>query len=758
MAISWSSWDYSGGNGMRIGFETSVSSVSNGSSSVTLTVKVYTGNQYNYQDNGQTIIYGGDKSGTVTYNNTQSSGTTTLRDTFTLTHSYSGSSYGSSPGKWNFSARIGYSYNDSHPSKSMSVTIPARPIAAPAAPSNIVASRVSDSQGRVTWSRNATAGRPYSSIDIQREDENGGWPSSAKLSGSATSHVSSISTNHYYRWRARARNNAGVSAWVTSDGIRTSPAAPSNFKAAAQSGGASIRLTWTINKAYAAGGEEIERQVNGGSWVHLVDINDTGVYVDNAPGAGTNRYRIRESVESQGQQLYSSWTLSNIVSTIVPPNAPTNLSPNAGYFDASKPIPVSWQHNPGGDGAEQTGWEIRFNDGSGNVWFPGGGDYMHSGTEGGVLPGGTFTNGKTVQWIVHTWGAHADSGPYSAVATIYTSAPPTIAVTGPTGVVDQLPAVVTWTYAHLDRPQGAWSVQVTEVDGGVVFTRSGTGSTTSVTIPAELLADEAAYTLRVTSSSSVGIAATPATGSFSVDLPVPADVTLVPGYDPESGVVIVSLEALPVGADQAAVDTVSVQRRIGDGPWITIHRDVAVPEGETVDLRDTTPSLAAPHEYRLVIWSVAPSTKTTDPVELVTAGHGRGAGQTMWGFLSYGPGFDTILRGAGDPALTETRGRVRATQPVQGRRKPILLIGEQRSRTKQVGLSLHWDGLPGGIGDSSTDLEYLTAGEEAETVLFRDWTGTRIFGLLSDVQVTQPHPYGADVTFSITETDHVEGV
>lgn len=760
MAIQWGSWSYSGGNGMRVGIDVSVSSVNHSSSSVTFTYRIYTQNQYNYNNpSGPTITYSGSFSGssTTSFSNTQGAGTQTLRATKTYTRSYGSSEYGSSPGSVSFGAAVSGMYNGSTPSKSVSTSIPARPYDKPAAPSNVNTVRNNDGRSTTSWSRNATSGEPYSSQTVQRAlDASGPWSTVATVSGTATSWVDNgIRDNRYYRYRVRANNSKGSSGWTAGNGIRTSPAAPSNVKAATISGGASIRLTWTVNKSYASGTEDIERQVNGGSWVFVANVNDTGVWTDTNPGVGTNRYRIRENVSSQGQQLWSSWVMSNVVSTIVPPLAPTNLKPNGIIVDAVSAggVPITWQHNDGGDGSDQTRFQARKSFDGGSTWS----NSAIYDTDVSAHTLGNWTNGDTYLWQVRTWGSHADPGPWSSSATIITSTTPTVTLTAPSPgeIITSLPVVPQWVFNQDEGlNQVGWQGEIRNAGGTVVASVVGT-TASSWTVPlSALLEDGETYTARIRARANT-IWSDWDEVSFTVDLLPPAEATITPTFDPESGTMILDLHAgEPEPGVSNDIDTVAVQRRIDGGPWVTLFEGVSFDDGSDMTVLDTLPSLKAVHEYRLVVTSISPSTAVTDPVQIETFGFRS----TIWGFLSYGEGFTTILRGAGNPDLSDQPDRARGAMAAAGRRFPILLVGDQRTRTRSVSLLAFWD-MPGGPGPSSTDHEWIEAGLEAGIVCWRDWRGDRIFGRLDGMQVTpQIGDTSAEVSFSVEMTDFHEGV
>lgn len=754
MAIQWSGFDASGNNAMRVGIDVSVSSVNHNTSTVTITWRVYTGNRYTYADNGQRVEYSGERSGSTTYNNTQGSGSTTLRDTFTTTHNY-GSSYGSSPGKHTITATVAGTYNGSAPSKTVTVTIPARPYAAPNAPSGLSVSRTNDNRAVVSWSRNATAGRPWTRVRIQRQRNGSDWSSGSTVTGTSSTYASDTGANAYYRYRIRSENSVGNSSWVNSSIYRTSPAAPTAAKASRS--GTDIRVTWDADVAYSTFTATIQRQVDGGSWSTVATGLSSSARAwrdtDTVPG-GEHRYRVRNVENAVG--LTSAWATTGTVATEAPPNAPTQLSPDGLTFDGSEPITLTWQHNPGADNADQTAFRIeRAVAGQGDSWT-----YIatvDSEAQEWVAPAGTFANGTTWRWRVETKGSHADWSPKAATATLYASAPPAVQITGPDSPVEDLPPVATWTYTQQDGLlQNRGHVRLYQ-DDSLIQEWIVTGETASVPMAGFPFEDGLTYTVSVRARSTDGMWSPTSETSFVVDLLPPAEVTVTPTWDQEAGVVILELAAADAVPDVSAeVDFVHIQRRIDGGDWVTIWRDVTMTGGEATVL-DTAPSLKGHHEWRLVVWSTAPSAAVTVPVELTTEGFGFGPLNTRWAFLSHGDGFSQIVRAQGNPQISHSGERTRASHPVAGRQDPLLLVGEVRSHTRDVSLTAIWD-RPGWRGEpSSTANEWIEAGAEARIALFRDWTGRRIFGHISAVSADL-HDGWADVSFSIAQTDWDENV
>lgn len=559
MAIQWGPYEYSGGNGMRVGIDVTVSSVSTGSSTATLTYKVYTQNQYRYADDMQ-LNFGGAYDGASTYafgnyvgSSSADGGGAQLRVTKSLTYTYPSTSYGASPGIASFSATISGAYNGVTPSKSVVTNIPARPYSAPLAQTSRALVRNDDSSVTLSWVRENTSQRPYTSqtIAYRRLDQNDAWSgySYVSVSSTATSYTQTgLVAGGVYEFLIRANNTVGSNAYQDfSPFSYMTPTPPSSVVSAIDGGGSTITTTWAENaytSAYVT--HSIERSVNGGAWTSMATglSVDAETWTDPAPGAGANQYRVSTTVAAPSGTATSAPTVGNTVSTIVAPLAPTNLSPNGIPTDlANEGATLTWKHNHGGDGAAQTQFSIQYSADSGATWDPLVTDVV-SESSLYVLPSGVLANGATYLWRAQTQGVASEGyGPWSGSATIIGSSRPTATLdpSRPEATSITLPLVIAWTYNQDElSPQTAWEVQV--VDSGSVVVGSGAGSTeaeTSIVLP---LVDGAVYTVRVRVRSGAGMWSNWTETTTTVDLlpPVPVDVS--GEYDVCTGTVILHLD------------------------------------------------------------------------------------------------------------------------------------------------------------------------------------------------------------------------
>lgn len=557
MAIQWGAWEYSGGNGMRLGIDVSVSSVGSGSSSVTFTYKVYTQNQYQYSD-PQTLTFGGSYSGAGSLGYTNNVGSSSadgggviLRATKTFTYNY-GSSYGTSPGSTSFSAAVSGAYNGVTPSNTVTTKIPARPYSVPASPSS-VAVTPAGATADITWTRNVTAQRPYTSQTLAVRSLTGSvWTpfTYTTISATATSyHSTGLARGKLYEYAVRGNNTAGSSPYAGYVRAMNAPLAPTSVEASLT--GSTIEVEWTV-PAYPETSSvvvNIQRSVAGGAFANVATglARSLRSWIDPSPGAGTNQYRVNYSaVPPYGPVggAASEWTNSNTVSTLVPPLAPTQLSPNGTPVDlANEGVTLKWKHNHGGDGAKQSMYSIRYSTNGGTSWTDLAVD-VASATSQRVVAPGVLPNGATYLWQVRTKGVGtAGYGPYSASATIPAASRPTATIEPgfPSATTVLLPLEVQWAYNQNESsPQTGWQLQVLDSNDTTVYQDDEASAATSTTVNAALV-DGETYTIRVAVRSGVGLWSEFDEAVTVLDLLPPLMPDLVPEYDVCSGTVALHL-------------------------------------------------------------------------------------------------------------------------------------------------------------------------------------------------------------------------
>lgn len=226
----------------------------------------------------------------------------------------------------------------------------------PSNPSECSASRKSDTQASVSWKLGSNATASYVNVLVERRIDEGGWSQIATLGGTTTNYTDNgIGSNHRYQYRVRAYNGL-YSDYSASGHIYTTPAAPKGVSLS-KIGGTNVRIAVDSASPYADG-FLYQLSVNGGGWSSEQDM---GTSIDVNAGGGSVKARVRAKRVS----LYSGYTESGSVTTIVAPNAPT-LSEFASVYALPATVRVEWTRmHP--DGTDQTAAQVEVTDPNGKV-------------------------------------------------------------------------------------------------------------------------------------------------------------------------------------------------------------------------------------------------------------------------------------------------------------------------------------------------------------------------------------------------------
>jgi hypothetical protein len=319
--VSWGNWVYGGGNGMRVGIQDyGHAGVDQNSTQFWVSFEIWTQNQYRYNDQ-QTLSWSSCTAGSLGYNNTGEAQTTAHRHNVICYYTYT--SYGASPGQLALTASVSGAYNNVSPFHTLYVTIPGRPAPpppeyAPYAPTGVTAARNSDVQATVSGTHPVDSQHDVNSMTIQQRSRvDPTWSGYTDVyTGVGTSRaVTGLSPNHIYQFQMRLNNNLGSSAFVPSNEVYMTPAAPDSVSAALIDN--QVRLDWVSN-AYTSASvtHKVERSVDGAAWTPLVSSlpQATLSYTDTAPVVGANRYRVA-TVTSNGN-LSSAWVESDEVDMV----------------------------------------------------------------------------------------------------------------------------------------------------------------------------------------------------------------------------------------------------------------------------------------------------------------------------------------------------------------------------------------------------------------------------------------------------------
>jgi microcystin-dependent protein len=429
MAIDWGAWEGGSPNRLRIGIDVSWEAITHGETAATATIKIYLDAEGNWSDT-QTINFTGSISGSITFSNNQNNNNV-LRETKSYTYNYPSNSYGGTGISRTFGANLTGAFNGATPSNSVSSTVPGRPYGPPLSPTNVNTTRVSESSAKTTWTNRDTAGEPWASVHVQRDDgANDVWNTwVGSLSGGATSFTDSgLSSNYAYRYRVKSRNGEGDSAVVEGDLIYTTPAVPASVVRTGLNGANQV-ITWDNNvSTYMDHRILVERSVNGGAWTQIAETaRNSTTYTDTygaTHAAERIKYRVRARTNGGAQgTLYSAYSAETTETTGVttPPDAPTNLSPAGNtVINPNFTKVFTWQHHST-DTSPQSGYQIQWRVVGAGSWTVRA--KVLSATPSATLAAATFPDNSDLEWQVRTWGAASTGGsdgtgasPFSASA------------------------------------------------------------------------------------------------------------------------------------------------------------------------------------------------------------------------------------------------------------------------------------------------------------------------------------------------------
>lgn len=379
----------------------------------------------------------------------------------------------------------------------------------PNPPSGCSATRMSDSAASVSWSNGATdATHPRDATLVERIADAGGYAQVASVPSAASSYADNgIEANHRYRYRVRAQNSAGYSAYSESGYIYTTPAAPSSVSAAKASA-ATVTVDAVAAAPYATG-YDIEKTTDGGATWASVASNTQLPYTDTVTG-GTVRYRVR----SVRGSLASAWALSPELVTITAPLAPTISAQPPSPSATGSAATIAWLPNHP-DGTAQTKAQVK-------VTSPGGAPVTH--TVDGPASSYTFTTGSTGTWTaqVRTYGLASEWGAWSEAVSWSVHSAPVIVITSPASdgaAVTSMPLAIAWTATD------AMGVSVQRVDvsdsGGAIYTARPAADARSLSISGIALSNGGSYTIKLHVTGGSGLTAT-VTRAFIVDWIPPA--------------------------------------------------------------------------------------------------------------------------------------------------------------------------------------------------------------------------------------------
>lgn len=429
-------------------------------------------------------------------------------------------------------------------SVSATIQIPARAALPPLPPTDVGRTWQADNRILNTWSANPTSERPITGFDIRRHNYVlGVWAAVASVDGSARAWTETATTsNGMWRYGVRARNAAGVSGWVYSDEIRTTPR---EGLVSASRSGTSIVLTvqHRANFGELHGWQKQSSPDGGITWSAWSNIDgQTGLAMSVTESTVTGldsglAWRFRNIVTVTSPTLQGVSDATNTVHLLAPPLAPTRIAPNSVQSSQSAVL-FRWRHNPT-DASQQSAYRLFVRPVGGSAT-----QYVGTTAQQRSVP---ISTPGIYEWWVETRGAHVDYSPASSVGVVEVADPPAVTIVSPTGPTYTSNHVVV-DFAFHD-PSGAamvsWSAVIRDAGGQPVAARTGTG--TRVTFPDVALTNETEYSVDVTALSGTGLTSAAATVAFTTEFTPPAPPGLVATWVEDQGLVSMTVLGTPPG-------------------------------------------------------------------------------------------------------------------------------------------------------------------------------------------------------------------
>ena len=522
-----------------------------------------------------------------------------------------------------FPALVGYDWQvavtRTTPTASGAVSNVLRHYSAAPALASATVTRSSDARHTTGWAATASAEQPVTGFEIQRWTLSEGRFVGAVngLSSSARAWTDTASIyNDRARWAIRALNSVGAGPWSYTPYVRGTPAAPTR-PTVARSGATDVVLT-TRNQARAAQTFDVWGQsYDGASWSTLAPLEghtDIPAPAYDATWTRTlagldpaKQWRLAVAAVVNEPTKLSARSLTSLsLQLLAPPNAPTTTPP--GIVSSATAPTFAWRHSPV-DGSEQTAAEFEYRPHGVTTWTT-----LTATTAQQVSLPAPLTPGN-YYLRVRTKGAHADFSPWSSMLAFTVAQPPVVTFVSPDqnatiatnrlsvdiAYSDPLASMVSWTRRLL-------------TEAGLVEEASGTGAPTQFTYHT-MLEDQTAYWAEIEVTSGTGLRSTTARVDFTTAFKAPVPPILDAAWDPEQGVVRLSLTRLdPEDGDFDPAVAGRVER--SDDAGLTWAETWEISDDEAVD-DWSVPTNAAPW-YRGIAITALGVEAASEPVQVDT--------------------------------------------------------------------------------------------------------------------------------------------
>jgi hypothetical protein len=418
--------------------------------------------------------------------------------------------------------------------------VPAIQYYTPIPVSDVKATRTSDRIMQVTWQNNGSSlqdARPYLGIDIYRRTDDVQRYVDTIGGDQVAWTDTGVEPGHTYQYEIRAKNNAGEAAGAVSNYAFTTPLPPTGVHASRSGDGATIIVTWGIDRIDRNAKIVIADQ-NGAEVQYPADARRVEFAVGQIDRP--RQYDVRVTIGG----LASPRVTSNPIVVASAPNAPTIIAPDGVYLRSNpSSIRFSWQHNPT-DYSDQSKYLIEFT--RGDTWEPK--DVWNVTQETSVnyvsvvqWPDAQKAAGR-IQWRLRTWGWKKGddfASPWS-YGSFYLADPPTFDIVNPSAGATVDSDETELTLGSFSEA-GAYKVVVDLVDDSGqdkphrIETSIDVGTKDSwVSIPLTGLKNGRHYTVTTTITGLVE--SDPKTVKFNVEYKIPPVPVVKTEWDPESGI------------------------------------------------------------------------------------------------------------------------------------------------------------------------------------------------------------------------------
>lgn len=615
----------------------------------------------------------------------------------------------------------------------------------PDAPSDVAASRVSDSQGSVTWTRNSTGNKLWTGVYIERwAASTNTWTQVANVTGNVTSWTDTgLSVNDRYKYRVQAYNSAGSSAFAESGFFPTTPAAASGVSAARDD--MDIIVTWQNNARYETGSDIYDNDV-------LVGSVGAGVYSflheDSNPSV-VHTYKIKTKADSL-ESAFS--TPSNSVQLQAPPLKPLDVGVRGQAFaleSETDPVVAFWKHNPV-DSSAQRKFDLQIK--VSGVWQDLKTNQTSSVQESNIRPdmGANWTLGlKEIR--VRTWGAHADPSPYSDAAAFSIENRPVISIISPSEpTFDLSQMTVEWSYNQAQgRAQTSAKIEVFK-DDVLVHSVTHNGAGTSRTLAYTFL-DDSTYQIAVEVTSSSGLKSGKRYSPvFYVDYLEPSAPIVLVEFSTDSGShqISISNESEPIDAEFNRV-----YRNISeDSEWMQIEPGDPTPEfiSEEWELVGEYPANSTISDFRgRTMGKTVYLVEAVSSIPSVSRGWSFAIVNSKRIWIGAGAEYGSVVSIPYDVKISSKTGiSDQQEYEFEGRSKPVLVSGDMGFVDISASGSLDPLGIEGSTREQIESLSLIPGPK-----MYRDLEGRRVALSIKSFDFDRDSRVSKSVKFSGTQVE-----